>query len=198
MNPHKQLYLASNSSRRRDILKKFNYNITIINHNFNESSLDLQSFKTPRHFVKEIAKQKALSVNNHHNQTILAADTIVVLNQQLYSKPCNYYEALSHLSSLQGNTHDVISAFCLLKPFRKKIILKSSQAKVTFNPLSKRQIEDYIKTFKPFDKAGSYGIQECPAHFIKSYSGSIYTIMGLPIYLLNQTIKDSHQVFVSL
>ena len=127
----------------------------------------------------------------------MAADTIVVVNNQCLGKPKNKKQARAYLSLLQGNTHSVLSAFCL---FYKHIqpIVRSSLCHVTLNPLNNTQIETYITTSHPYDKAGGYGIQDCPKSFINHYSGSIYTIMGLPIYQLNQTIKDSQQVLHSL
>tara|TARA_Y100001970_G_scaffold104078_2_gene130411 strand:- start:15001 stop:15579 length:579 start_codon:yes stop_codon:yes gene_type:complete len=188
----KTIYLASSSPRRVSILKQFGYDVRITQHHFDETSLSPHDFNSYRLYVKEIAKQKALSANHQSKDFLLAADTIVVFNKHIFGKPTNFQEAVSYLSCLQGNIHSVISAFCLILPQSKHIILKSSLSYVRFNPLSTSQIESYIKTYKPFDKAGAYGIQECPSYFIDSYTGSIYTIIGLPIYLLNKTIKDSH------
>ncbi len=192
------ILLASSSPRRSDILKQFGYTVDSVEHSFNEDSLLIDDFPSPRDYVKEIAKQKAYSVSYHNNTVLLAADTIVVCDHSILGKPKNYQQASCYLSMLQGKAHYVISAFCLRLPFKDRPIIRSSLSTVIFNCLTSHQIDDYINTHKPFDKAGAYGIQECPPYFISSYSGSIYTIMGLPIYILNQTIKDSHQVFVSL
>ncbi|MBI60370.1 septum formation protein Maf [bacterium] len=192
-----KLLLASSSPRRRDILKQFGYTFSCIQHSFDETSLCFADFSSARSYVKELAKQKALSILNTSDDIVLTADTIVIFNNQCLGKPKNKAEASAYLSLLQGNTHSVISAFCLFYKHIKPIV-RSALCNVTFNPLNDTQIETYITTKNPYDKAGGYGIQDCPNSFINHYSGSIYTIMGLPIYQLNQTIKDSQQVLHSL
>jgi len=189
------LLLASASPRRKEILEKFNYSFDICSHSFDEETLNFKSFKSPQRFVKELAKQKALSVNNTRKTIILAADTIVVLKNQLFGKPLDSQMAFNYLSQLQGTTHSVISAFCLLNTSNGSMILRSETSKVTFNCLTNDQINSYINNFNPYDKAGGYGIQDCPDNFINNYTGSLFNIMGLPIYLLNRVIKDSHQVW---
>ena len=192
------LLLASNSPRRAQILNNFGYKFTVSPHHFDEDSIDPNNFLSPRNYVRFLAKSKAHSIKRSSHNLILSADTIVVFNNIIFNKPSNRDQAFFFLSQLQGSTHEVISAFCLYDRHHCRTTVRSALSYVTFNSLTSSQLYDYIDTYKPFDKAGAYGIQECPTHFIKSYSGSIYTIIGLPIYLLNQTIKDSHQVLVSL
>tara|TARA_B100000131_G_scaffold321489_1_gene372331 strand:+ start:2216 stop:2794 length:579 start_codon:yes stop_codon:yes gene_type:complete len=186
------LLLASNSPRRAQILKKFGYTFTVTSHHFDEDSLDPNDFLSPRNYVRFLAKSKAHSIKRSSYNLILSADTIVVFNNIIFNKPTNRDQAFSFLSQLQGSTHQVISAFCLYDRLHCRTTIRSALSNVTFNTLTDSQLYNYIDTYQPFDKAGAYGIQECPSYFIASYTGSIYTIMGLPIYLLNKTIKDSH------
>ena len=119
------LYLASQSPRRAHILKKYHYKFNIISHHFNESSLHIEDFSTPRHFVKELAKQKALSVKKYASNWVLAADTIVVKDNKIYGKPNDYDQAFKFLTCLQNTYHHVISAFCLYHHHHHRIDLKN-------------------------------------------------------------------------
>ena len=104
---------------------------------------------------------------------------MVVLDNQLYEKPVDANDAYRILSSLSNRTHEVITAVTIMH--QKQSITIVSSAKVTFYPLSKQDIEDYIASQEPFDKAGAYAIQGLGAKFIRSIEGDYYTIMGFPI-----------------
>ena len=177
--------LASKSPRRQELLKKIVSNFKIV-----ESHAD-ESYNSQTNILKipeKIALKKALAVQqNYPNDCIIAADTIVVINQKILGKPLNDSHAFQMLSELSNQTHKVITGVCILKGKQK--ILFHSVTKVTFYDLTKKQIEDYIHTKSPFDKAGGYGIQDEGALFIKKINGDYYNVMGLPISLLSRVLK---------
>jgi septum formation protein len=137
-----------------------------------------------------IAKEKALAVKNHlltayhsqfQEQTILAADTVVVLGDTIIGKPANREAAIATLQSLSGREHSVITGVFILGNDDKEIAF-SDTTKVCFHPLTDEQITYYVDTFQPFDKAGAYAIQEwIGAVGIQSINGDFYNVMGLPI-----------------
>ncbi|MDC0036627.1 Maf family protein [bacterium] len=192
------LYLASNSPRRSSILTKFGLDHRIILHSFDENSLIFEQSPSSRAFVRELSKQKALSINTPYSSWILTADTCVVFQDRLLGKPSSLNEACHFLDTLQGHTHVVLTAFCLYHQQQQRLIQHVRSSQVTFNSLTRTQIEHYVYSKKPLDKAGAYGIQECPLFFIKKYTGSKYTIIGLPIYTVLAAIKriqsDSHSL----
>jgi septum formation protein len=149
-----------------------------------------------------IAENKAVAVQhklqaeyNGAAQTILAADTVVVLANKIIGKPKNREDGISILRNLSGKIHKVITGVCILTVENK--LLFSEETEVEFYPLSDSQIEYYIDHFKPYDKAGAYAIQEwIGAIGIKAIKGDFYNVMGLPIsrvvkelYLHQQTRK---------
>ena len=192
------LYLASNSPRRSSILTTFGLEHCVISHSFDENSLVFEQASSSKAFVRELSKQKALSINTPYSSWILAADTCVVFQNKLLGKPSSFDEACYFLDTLQGHPHMVITAFCLYHQQQERLIQHVRSSQVTFNSLTKAQIEHYVYSKKPLDKAGAYGIQECPSFFIKNYTGSKYTIIGLPIHTVLAAIKriqaDSHSL----
>jgi septum formation protein len=121
-------------------------------------------------------------------QLILCADTIVVINDSILNKPADDREAFEMLQSLSGTTHEVITGICLLT--NEYVITKTDIAKVMFRQLTNKEIDFYVQSQKPFDKAGAYGIQEWIGMVgIERIEGSYYTIMGLPTHLVYQLLS---------
>ncbi len=124
----------------------------------------------------------------HPNSLIIAADTIVCVNDTIYGKPKNYHEAFNTLSALSGKEHTVITGICIKTA--KNLILDSETSYVYFNQLSNDDIAYYINNYKPFDKAGAYGIQEWIGYTsIAKINGCFYNIMGLPTALLYKQLN---------
>lgn len=183
-----QLCLASASPRRQAILKAFSVPFRCIQHQFDEQSVSPDDFSTSAKYVRHLAKQKALSTQEGHHW-VLAADTIVVHQNRILGKPRDHNEAFQYLSALNNDCHQVMTAFCLYNQALNKHVCQLNKSQVCFNDLSDSDLKHYINTFKPFDKAGAYGIQEVPTHFIRSFSGSKYTIIGLNIKSVLKRIK---------
>ena len=186
------IHLASGSPRRQDILNQFNIAYSLTSHAFNEDTLNPKSFSTMPDYVKTLAKSKALSVKHIKKDWILAADTIVVVNQTILNKPASYEIAKAYLNTLSNTQHYVLSAFCMFNPETNVCFTRCAKATISFNLLSPNDIKTYVHEKKPLDKAGAYGLQEIPRHFVKSVTGSKYTVIGLPIHLLKTVIKHIH------
>jgi septum formation protein len=176
---HKPLILASKSPRRLGLLNSAGIYPKVMESRFNEPESDGQA---PDDFAKMLAYFKALDVaNTTTNYYVLGADTIVVYKNKILLKPKSDEEAKDMLTMLSGNTHEVITGFSLISPQAEKIITLSSKTKVSFRRLSFDEINWYINTNDPFDKAGGYGIQSKAASFASSINGSYTNVVGLPL-----------------
>ncbi len=179
----KQLVLASQSKRRRDLLKEHGFCFVV------QKSRVKEIFKknlSPRQNALLLSQQKATDVAKRKNGVILAADTIVVLKNHVLGKPKNKKDASKMLKMLSNSTHTVITAFTILDTETGKKISKAVSTQVTFKKLINTQIEDYILKEKPYDKAGGYAAQEGANSFIQKIKGSFSNVVGLP---MEETIK---------
>lgn len=189
-----KIILASSSPRRKEILEKMGLEFEIIPSDYEEvwENLDFSYEK-----VEDMAFNKAMAVlkKHHslltiHHSLILSADTVVVLDNKILTKPKDKPHALIMLKSLSAKKHSVVTSVCLINLENMCKIVKSETSYVEFNELSQTQIIDYIEKFKPIDKAGAYGIQELPQGFIKSVEGSYENIIGLCPQVVSQLIND--------
>ncbi len=185
----KKLLLASSSPRRQEILSQFKIPFSLIpNLIVNEPPISTTSNILTQ--MRRLAKLKAESSAVNHSEWILAADTIVIFKQSIFGKPSSINHAISMLTTLSGNTHRVISSFCLYHPITKKTITRTHSNLITFSSISQNDILNYCKTATPLDKAGGYGIQDIPDTFIANIRGCYYSVMGLPIKFLLPIIKE--------
>lgn len=173
-----KIILASSSPRRADILKKHNIEFKIIPSPYVE---DHSTTDFSYAFIENLAYNKAKAVVPlvKEPSTIIAADTIVVLDGKILGKPDGYDGAFDMLKSLSGKTHHVVTAIVVMDSDTQNYKKQSTTSEVTFENLTDEQIKYYIDNFKPFDKAGSYGIQEMPKGYIKSYTGDLENIIGI-------------------
>ncbi|HEY5405483.1 MAG TPA: Maf family nucleotide pyrophosphatase [Ginsengibacter sp.] len=180
-----KIILASQSPRRSQLLQWAEIPFEVIVANTDES---YPKHLKPEEIAAHIAYNKAIAVKNNlagsitnaKDYTILAADTIVVLNNVVIGKPANREDAIRILSALSGKIHLVITGVCILKD--EKEIIFADETKVEFHELSPLQIEYYVDTYKPYDKAGAYAIQEwIGVTGIRSITGDFYNVMGLPV-----------------
>ena len=183
-----KIILASSSPRRADILKKHNIGFEIIpspyveDHSRTDFSYD---------FIENLAYNKAKAVVPLVNEQslIVGADTIVVLDGKILGKPDGYDGAFEILKNLSGKTHHVVTAIVVMDSDTQNYKKQSTTSEVTFENLTDEQIKYYIDNFKPFDKAGSYGIQEMPKGYIKSYTGDLENIIGISSKTLLEMIS---------
>lgn len=180
----KKIILASGSPRRKQLLELAEIPFEVIVSETDEAyPADLSSSEIAMHIAENKAMAVQVKMNLEYNseaQTIIAADTVVVLNDEIIGKPKNREDAIQILSRLSGKTHKVITGVCMI--CRSEKTLFAEETEVEFYPLSLSQIEYYVDQYKPYDKAGAYAIQEwIGAIGIKSIKGDFYNVMGLPV-----------------
>ena len=186
--------LASQSPRRKSLLEWAEIKFEIVVSSSDESypnSLAIQD--VPAY----IAKNKAIAVaemlkeaGTFQKETcIIAADTVVVLDQEIIGKPVDREAAIASIKKLSGKTHQVITGVCIMHDNGMEIF--SEVTDVRFHPISEDQITYYVDTYKPYDKAGAYAIQEWIGVMgIERIDGDFYNVMGLPVSKLVQKIKQ--------
>lgn len=180
-----ELILASQSPRRKQILSDARLDFEIVVRSTDESYPEGLAYDLVPEYI---AEQKALAVAGQLRKeqklktdtVILAADTIVVLNNKIIGKPEDRSDAQNILRQLSGRTHEVVTGVCIMKAGKKDLF--HSTTKVHFNELSDEQINLYIDLYQPFDKAGAYAIQEWIGMVgISGIEGDLYNVIGLPI-----------------
>lgn len=183
----KKIILASGSPRRHALLTSIGLPHVVIPSTIEE----IFDYSVSASTAAEIlARQKAHEVaTNQEFDLLIAADTIVVLNGNLLAKPGSRDEAIQMLKTLSGKTHEVITGVTLLTSSQERTF--SVSTKVTFESLSNLEIEAYVDTGSPMDKAGGYGIQDdLGSLFVKHIEGDYYNVVGLPLQRLYSEIKD--------
>jgi len=173
-----KIVLASASPRRLSLLSARGYDITVKASDFDESTVDE---KNPKKLVMRLARGKGEDVaGDYPDDIVLSADTVVCLDGKILGKPKTEREAFDMLSSMSGNTHVVYTGVCIKKGTKSYVFY--DKAKVTFHPLTKKQIDAYIATKSPFDKAGAYGVQDdMGIAFVKKVAGDLSCVIGLPM-----------------
>ena len=199
----KKLVLASASPRRRELLEQIDLKPEIIAAQTDEETGLLQ----PDEMVRELAHRKCLAVaaylvneaDVHKEQYVIGADTVVVHRGQILGKPKNSAEAETMLRSLQGDTHQVFTGVCVLHlDFKKSIPAEDAEhmrlfhvcTEVTVNPMSEEEIQRYVDSGEPLDKAGAYGIQGKFARHISGICGDYTNVVGLPVSAVYNALQD--------
>lgn len=185
----KRFILASGSPRRKELIKKLGLNIDIIPSKY-EEELDNHIFSYEK--IENLAYNKALYVANEVNEPaiIIGADTVVVFENTILTKPINKEDAFNTLKLLSNNIHTVVTSIAVIDKYKNSTNIQSVTTKVAFNNLTDEMINNYIETFKPFDKAGSYGIQELPTGFINYIEGSEENVIGLCTKALSEMLEE--------
>ena len=180
------IILASASPRRKELLSHIINDFKIIPSSIEEIIPDnLPAIDTATY----LSTQKALEVSkNNPNDIVIAADTIIVFNNEIYGKPKNKKDAKKMLSSFSGNTHLVVTGVCV--SCKERTISFSSVNEVEFYKLTEQEIDEYLSHDEYEDKAGSYAIQGKANLFVKSIKGDYNSIVGLPVAQLNRVLKD--------
>ncbi|WP_289135280.1 nucleoside triphosphate pyrophosphatase [uncultured Brevibacillus sp.] len=175
------LILASSSPRRRELLQNLGIAFEILTSDVDETTAPELS---PEDVVKELSLRKATAIADRLTEGIvLGSDTIVVLHGQILGKPVDESDAFRMLSMLQGQEHTVYSGVTLIDAATKRSEVSFSHTQVKIRPLSKVEIESYIATREPMDKAGSYAIQGIGATIVEGIKGDYFTVVGLPLCL---------------
>jgi septum formation protein len=180
------LYLASSSPRRSELLKMAGYEFTVEPASINETVLH----GTPAmQIVEQLSARKAEAIAKlHPNDTILAADTLVVMRGRVLGKPKDEENAKAMLRLLSANVHQVYTGYTIISG--KQFLCGHEVTSVEFYALTQQDIDGYVATGEPMDKAGAYGIQGKGALFVKRINGDFYNVVGLPIGKISR-ILDS-------
>ncbi|CDG95750.1 putative Maf-like protein [Xenorhabdus bovienii str. puntauvense] len=174
----KTLYLASGSPRRRELVGMLDFNFEILTPQVEEK---WQEGESPQQYVSRLAREKAQAgvAISPNDFPVLGADTIVVLNNRILEKPRNPQHAAEILSALSGQSHQVMTAVALSNS--QHILSEIVITDVIFRQLSQQEIQEYIATGEPMDKAGAYGIQGKGGCFVRKINGSYHAVVGLPL-----------------
>ena len=179
-----RIILASASPRRKELLKNLGLDFEVVPASIDEKI----PFGIPPHLVvMDISYKKAKTLTKYDDSLIIAADTIVVLNNEILGKPVDEEQAFTMLKSLSNKTHSVYTGVAILYKNKERRFFEKTD--VTFKNIDDETAKRYIKTGEPLDKAGAYGIQNKGALLVKSISGDYFNVVGLPISRLAEELK---------
>ncbi len=197
MNPflpyelQERLLLASASPRRREILENLGFEFEILPSDVDESEV---MWNDPVESAKLLAEIKGIDAQKTRpRKTIIAADTIVLCEGKVMGKPEGQDEAAEMLGSLSGRMHEVVTGIALIAPPNIRII-EAESTKVYFRELGSREIQRYISTREPFDKAGAYAIQGYASAFIDRIEGDYFNVVGLPVARLFSMFRSLEEM----
>jgi len=179
INDGNAIILASESTRRVDILRMLGIPFSIIPPDIDETR---KLEETPREYVLRVSYEKAHKVGRHFpDKWVIGADTIVVFKNKILGKPLDEGEAFKMLQLLKGKWHKVITGFCVLNVEREITYHDAVETRVFMKDLLDKEIMKYIGTSEPLDKAGSYAVQGRGGYMVKEIKGSYSNVVGLPI-----------------
>jgi septum formation protein len=184
----KTIILASASPRRKELLEKIGLKFEVDASGCEE---EINTGLDPSELVRQLAIKKAKSVAaRHKNALIIAADTIGVMGDKILGKPHTENEACKMLQEISGKCHLVITGFSILDTTTNKIVTGISNTRVYIKKLTRQEIDAYVKTGEPLDKAGAYAIQGIGAVIVEKIEGDYYNVMGLPLHALTEALKE--------
>ena len=187
ISPMSRLILASASPRRAELLRNAGIAFEVDPANIHEEPL---AGEKPIDYAKRLARDKArVAAVRHPGDVVLAADTVVVVDDHLLEKPADASAAFRMLRLLSGRTHQVITGVCLLATGFECTEAEATQ--VTFVPMSDEEIENYVASGEPMDKAGAYGIQGIASRWVERVEGDYFNVVGLPVARVYRMLKAS-------
>ncbi len=177
--------LASASPRRRELLQRAGVEFTV---KASDADERIEPDTPPHEAVMALARQKAQAVaKTCPDDTVIGADTVVVYDGAILGKPADAADAVRMLRMLSGQTHSVFTGVCLCRAGKCETFYEQTQ--VTFYPLTEREIEAYVATGEPMDKAGAYGIQGRGCTLVRSICGDYFNVVGLPVAALCRRMR---------
>ena len=179
-----QLILASQSPRRKELMELFRIPFTVRVADIDES----MNGADPYNEVARVSRLKAMAVSREADDVVIAADTIVVCDGKVLGKPGDEDDARRMLHLLSGRDHQVMTGLCVLRG--DKVLSCTEVTDIHFRALTEKEIEEYIRTGDPMDKAGSYGIQSGAALFAEKLCGDYFNVVGLPVCRLGKLLKE--------
>jgi septum formation protein len=186
MKPVPKIILASRSPRRSDLLRQMGFQFEVRSKEISESSVTAAN---PVDRVIQLSRKKAEAVLDEAEAgLIVGADTIVCIDKKIFGKPHSSEEAKSMLQSLSGKTHEVFTGFTILE-IGGGSVSDYEKTKVTFRKLEDWEVEDYVNSGEPLDKAGAYGIQDRSGLFVDRIEGCFYNVVGFPLTRFYESLK---------
>lgn len=183
-----KIVLASGSPRRREILSKLGFDFQVKPSDIDEKVLEEEE---PGSYVLRMAVQKALAAAEEEAAGLfIGADTVVVVDGKIIGKPRNAEEAKEQLRLLSAREHIVITGIGIVDKYHNRTVSSMEQTIVYFNPLSEGEIDAYVASGEPLDKAGSYGIQGLGAVFVRRIEGDYFNVVGLPVSRLYGLLSE--------
>lgn len=179
------LILASRSPRRQELLARAGIPFTMRPADIDETWLEGED---PRAHVERLARAKAAAVAAGPDDVVLGADTVVVVDDEILGKPADAADAARMLRRLEGREHRVLTGVCLKRGHREAV--DSEATVVRFAPLSEAEIEAYVASGEPMDKAGAYAIQGLASKFVERVEGCYFNVVGLPVAKVHRLLKS--------
>ena len=188
--------LASKSPRRRELLGTMGLEFDIKESTVDESVISKNN--PPHIYVQELAMLKSgfVASESGSGYLVIGADTVVVKDCKIIGKPKNFDEAFEMLKSFSGSSHKVYSGISVTDSTSGRTVTDFCETEVFFEEMSDEEITNYINTYSPYDKAGSYGIQEFASVFISKINGDFFNVVGLPISKLYNLLKREFNVVI--
>jgi septum formation protein len=184
----KTIILASASPRRKELLEKLGLRFEVDPSNYEE---DIPSGLEPHELAQKISLEKAKVVaSKHQNAIVIAADTFIVFGGRILGKPYTEKEAQKMLKAISGKSHSVITGFSIIDSATNKTLSQSVETKVYIRRLTSEEINAYVKSKEPLDKAGAYAIQGLGAVFVEKIEGDYFNVIGLPLSALTEALKE--------
>ena len=188
--------LASASPRRKELLSAIGLDFTVIVSEADEDSISKEL--EPSLYVQELALLKAAATSKtiagNKDAIVIAADTIVTLDNKILGKPSDTSDAFAMLKALSGRTHMVYTGYCIMRLSDGMSVCKAVNTEVTFKTLTDETINNYIASGEPMDKAGAYGIQGLGSLLIEKFNGDYHNVVGLPISSLADTLEQEFDI----
>jgi septum formation protein len=183
----KKIILASASPRRKELLEKIGLKFEVEPSDYAE---DMCSGLSPDELARAISLEKARAVaSKHKNTVVIAADTFIVFRGKIMGKPGTEAEARKMLMRLRGKPHSVITGFTILDVDKNKVLTKAVETVVHIKNLTPDEIEAYVKSGEPLDKAGAYAIQGLGSTIVERIEGDYFNVIGLPLSALTEGLK---------
>jgi len=184
----KTIILASASPRRKELLEKTGLRFKVEPSNYEEV---IPSETEPHELAQKISLEKAKVVaSKHQNVIVIAADTFIVFGGKILGKPHTEKEARKMLEAISGKSHSVITGFSIIDTSNNKALSKSVETKIYVRKLTLAEIDAYVKSREPLDKAGAYAIQGLGAVFVEKIEGDYFNVIGLPLSALTEALKE--------
>ena len=184
----RKIILASASPRRKELLEKIGLKFEVEPSNYAE---DMHSKLNPDELARAISLGKSRAVaSKHKNAIVIAADTFIVFRGKIMGKPNTEAKARKMLMTLKGKSHSVITGFTIMDTEENKVLTKSVETVIHIKKLTPKEIDAYVKSKEPLDKAGAYAIQGLGSVIVERIEGDYFNVMGLPLSALAESLKE--------